>query len=186
MPRNGRLKQPNCRNGATTPENAPRDAAGSRPFWKEKTLAEMTPAEWESLCDGCGQCCLLKFEDEDTGSIAITTIACHLLDLDSCRCRNYANRGHLVPDCVKLKPDQVAGLSWLPESCAYRLVAEGRDLHWWHPLVSGDPGSVHDAGFSVRGFAVSEKDIPPAHFLTYAAGLIEGGPPNRSGERPEN
>ena len=120
----------------------------------------MTAAEWESLCDGCGRCCLNKLEDIDTGEIAWTDIACRLLDGETCRCKNYKNRRRLVPDCVKLTPESVADLSWLPPTCAYRLVEEGRGLYWWHPLLSGDPESVHDAGISVRGRTVSETDFP--------------------------
>lgn len=129
------------------------------PFWKSKRLDEMTAEEWESLCDGCGKCCLHKLEDEDTGDIALTNVACRYLDLGTCRCGDYANRQKNVSDCVQLTPTAVPGLRWLPESCAYRLVAEARDLHWWHPLVSGDPGTVHAAGVSVRGEAVSEDAV---------------------------
>ena len=129
------------------------------PFWRTKTLDEMTPAEWESLCDGCGRCGLNKLEDWDTGAIAWTNVACQLLDGDSCRCRDYPNRFDTVPDCVQLTPDEVRSLSWLPPSCAYRLVSEGRDLFAWHPLVSGDPDSVHAAGVSVRGRTISEKGM---------------------------
>jgi uncharacterized cysteine cluster protein YcgN (CxxCxxCC family) len=131
------------------------------PFWRSKTLAEMSEAEWESLCDGCGRCCLNKLEDIDTGEIAFTDVGCRLLDRETCRCTNYAGRQALVPDCVKLEPESVASLAWLPPTCAYRLVGEGRDLYWWHPLVSGDPESVHAAGVSVRGRTVSEEDYPP-------------------------
>ena len=126
------------------------------PFWRRKTLAEMTRSEWESLCDGCAKCCLDKLEDEDTGEIQYTEVACRLLDLGTCRCTDYANRKRFVPDCVVLTPRTVARLSWLPSSCAYRLVSEGKDLEWWHPLVSGDPETVHRAGVSVRGRAVPE------------------------------
>jgi hypothetical protein len=132
----------------------------TEPFWREKSLEEMTAEEWESLCDGCGRCCLNKLEDWDTGEIVWTDVACTLLDCASCRCRDYENRTERVPDCVPLTPESVRRLTWLPATCAYRLVAEGQDLKWWHPLVSGDPGTVHRAGISVRGRVVSEDDVP--------------------------
>lgn len=121
------------------------------PFWKTKTLAEMNETEWESLCDGCGKCCLIGLEDEDTGEIYLTDVACQLFDSGACRCSDYANRQKRVHDCVKLTPQNVAELNWLPKTCAYRLVAQGRDLFWWHPLVSGSPDTVHEAKVSVRG-----------------------------------
>lgn len=130
------------------------------PFWRAKRLEEMTEAEWESLCDGCGRCCLNKLEDLDSGEIAWTDVACRLLDAGSCRCADYANRQAEVPDCIQLTPESVRSLTWLPPSCAYRLVAEGRDLYWWHYLVSGDRETVHQAGVSVRGRTVSERDWP--------------------------
>ncbi len=126
------------------------------PFWRRKTLAEMTRSEWESLCDGCAKCCLDKLEDENTSEIQYTEVACRLLDMDTCRCTDYSNRTRFVPDCVVLTPRTVARLTWVPSSCAYRLISEGKDLAWWHPLVSGDPESVHRAGVSVRGRAVPE------------------------------
>lgn len=130
------------------------------PFWRRKTLEAMSVDEWESLCDGCGRCCLVKLEDEDTGEIHYTDVGCTLLDDKACRCRDYANRQAKVADCVRLTPDAVRSLSWLPETCAYRLLAEGRDLYWWHPLVSGDPSTVHAAGVSVRGrVAGPEEDF---------------------------
>ncbi len=126
------------------------------PFWRRKTLAEMTRGEWESLCDGCAKCCLDKLEDDDTGEISYTEVACRLLDLGTCRCTDYANRKRFVPDCVVLTARTVTRLTWLPSTCAYRLISEGKDLEWWHPLVSGDPETVHRAGISVRGRAVPE------------------------------
>ena len=126
------------------------------PFWRRKTLAEMTRGEWESLCDGCAKCCLDKLQDEDTGEISYTEVACRLLDLGTCRCTDYANRKRFVPDCVVLTARTVTRLTWLPSTCAYRLISEGKDLEWWHPLVSGDPETVHRAGISVRGRAVPE------------------------------
>ena len=118
----------------------------------------MSRAEWESLCDGCAKCCLHKLEDEDTGEIVQTNVACRLLDMEECRCTKYTERRRLVPDCVVLNPSNVGNLSWMPQTCAYRLLAEGKDLFDWHPLVSKDPDSVHRAGISVRGRAVSERD----------------------------
>jgi len=120
------------------------------PFWTAKTLDAMTDTEWESLCDGCGRCCLVKLEDEETGFVHYTDVGCTLLDDQTCRCRDYPNRQAKVPDCVRLTPQGVRSLTWLPQTCAYRLLADGRDLYWWHPLVSGDPRSVHAAGISVR------------------------------------
>ncbi len=122
-----------------------------QPFWRTKSLEQMTKAEWESLCDGCGQCCLHKLQDEDTDEIYWTSVACTLLDDQSCRCRDYPDRRKTVPDCVFLTPQIVDEVDWLPVTCAYRLVAEGADLYWWHPLVSGSPETVHEAGVSVRG-----------------------------------
>ncbi|HKJ73030.1 MAG TPA: YcgN family cysteine cluster protein [Alphaproteobacteria bacterium] len=129
----------------------------TEPFWKAKTLAEMTSEEWESLCDGCGKCCLHKLEDWDTGEVSYTNVACRLLDLGSCQCGNYKERKRLVPDCLILTSAAVAEMDWLPETCAYRLVAAGKDLAWWHPLVSGNPETVHQAGISVRGRVISER-----------------------------
>jgi uncharacterized cysteine cluster protein YcgN (CxxCxxCC family) len=130
-----------------------------KPFWKTKTLAEMTRGEWESLCDGCGRCCLNKLEDEDTGEYLYTRAACKLLDLKTCQCTDYPNRQKKVHDCVALTPQNVGELGWLPESCAYRRLNEGLGLPWWHPLVSGDPDTVREAGISVAGEAYSEKGI---------------------------
>jgi uncharacterized cysteine cluster protein YcgN (CxxCxxCC family) len=131
------------------------------PFWLDKSLDEMTAAEWESLCDGCGRCCLHKLRDEEDDSLAFTNVACRLLDTAACRCQDYAHRQAKVPDCVSLTPKAVREIDWLPPSCAYRLVAEDKPLAWWHPLVSGDPETVHQAGVSVRGRVVGEREAGP-------------------------
>lgn len=130
---------------------------GTAPFWR-KPLGALTPAEWESLCDGCGRCCLVKLEDEDTGEVHFTDVACRLLDAQTCRCAHYSKRSRLVPDCVRLDPGNVGELGWLPVTCAYRLRAEGKDLPAWHPLVSGDSNSVAAAGVSVRGRIGANED----------------------------
>ncbi|MGQ3029553.1 MAG: YcgN family cysteine cluster protein, partial [Ferrovibrionaceae bacterium] len=109
-----------------------------QPFWRAKTLDQLSRDEWESLCDGCGKCCLHKLEDMDTGRVHYTNVACRLLDLGTCRCGNYPKRQALVPDCISLDPTLVDALKWMPSTCGYRLVAERKDLPWWHPLVSGD------------------------------------------------
>jgi uncharacterized protein len=127
-----------------------------KPFWETKSLTQMTPREWESLCDGCGKCCLNKLEFEDTGEIAFTNVACKLLDLHSCQCSNYPQRKKFVPDCVKLSPKNIDRIRWMPATCAYRLLADGKPLEPWHPLVSGSLETVHTAGISMRGRAVSE------------------------------
>lgn len=137
------------------------------PFWKAKSLEEMSPAEWESLCDGCGKCCMSKLEDEDTGEIYWTDVGCRLFDCETCRCRDYPCRFEKVEDCVQLTPQNVRTIAWLPRTCAYRLVAEGRDLPWWHPLLSRDPQSVHAAGISMRGRVralESDLDEPEDYF----------------------
>ena len=136
-------------------------ADAKAPFWREKRLAAMTRAEWESLCDGCGRCCLNKLTDIDSNETVFTSVGCRLLDETTCRCTDYAHRQKKVSDCVQLTPRNVRRLSWLPPTCAYRLVAEGKDLAWWHPLVSGSAETVHEAGISVRGrVAASEIDVP--------------------------
>lgn len=132
--------------------------AADAPFWKRKALGEMTPEEWESLCDGCGRCCLHKLEDEDTGEVAYTDVACRLLDTAGCRCTRYEARKRLVPDCVVLSPANLNDLPWMPATCAYRLINEGRDLEWWHPLISGRAETVREAGISMAGRVISERD----------------------------
>jgi uncharacterized cysteine cluster protein YcgN (CxxCxxCC family) len=131
----------------------------TEPFWKTKSLSEMTRPEWESLCDGCGRCCLNKLEDEDTGKFLYTRAACKLLDIGTCQCTDYKNRAKKVPDCVTLTAKNVPELGWLPESCAYRRLDEGRGLAWWHPLVSGDPETVKQAGISIENEAYTEEGI---------------------------
>ncbi len=134
---------------------------GELPFWKQKSLKEMTNPEWESLCDGCGRCCLNKLQEEGSDRTLYTDVGCKLLDGESCRCRDYDNRQAKVKDCVSLTPRNLSRIVWLPPTCAYRLLADGRDLYWWHPLVSGDPETVHQAGVSVRGkVGASEVDVP--------------------------
>jgi len=128
------------------------------PFWEHKRLDEMNQVEWESLCDGCGRCCLNKLEHESTKQILYTDVACRLLDPETCRCSSYADRKRFVPDCQILRPQNIHHYDWLPSTCAYKLLHEGNGLHWWHPLVSGDPETVHSAGISVRGRIVSERD----------------------------
>ena len=140
------------------------------PFWKRKSLSQMTAQEWESLCDGCGLCCLVRFEEEETGDIIPTRVHCKLFDAGACRCSNYADRHKYVPDCIKLTPHNIETLEWMPPSCAYRRLHEGKTLPDWHPLVSGDPESVHEAGVSVRGQTVSEATLAdPDDALDFAA-----------------
>jgi len=131
------------------------------PFWRRKSLSQMTKSEWESLCDGCGRCCLNKLEEEGSDRTYYTDVGCRLLDGDTCRCRDYPRRLELVDDCVRLTPKNLKAITWLPPSCAYVLLSQGKDLYWWHPLVSGDPETVHAVGISVRGrLSGSEADIP--------------------------
>ncbi len=137
-------------------------------FWRRKTLREMTPAEWESLCDGCALCCLHKVEDEDTQEVFYTTVVCHLLDLDNCHCTEYQRRCQLVPSCIKLAPEDVEAFEWLPPTCAYRLVHEGKDLPEWHPLVSGDRESVIRANASVLSYyEVRDNEIHEEELINF-------------------
>jgi len=128
------------------------------PFWTEKALSDMTTGEWESLCDGCARCCLEKLQDINTDEISYTEVACAMLNLDTCRCSNYPQRQRYMPDCVELTKHNVAELQWMPSTCAYRLLAEGKHLPAWHPLMTGDPQSAMTAGISVKGRAVAEHD----------------------------
>ncbi|MDP2062592.1 MAG: YcgN family cysteine cluster protein [Phaeovulum sp.] len=138
-----------------TPPNRPR-------FW-ELPLGKLTPSEWEALCDGCGKCCLNKLEFEDDGEVAFTRVACRLLDSQACRCKSYENRHQFVPECIRMTPRSIKeGAYWMPSTCAYRLRFFGKPLPDWHPLLTGDPESVHAAGQSVRGWTVSERDVPEA------------------------
>jgi len=131
-------------------------------FW-EKPLTELSKQEWESLCDGCARCCLHKLEDEETGEVHYTSVVCKYLNETSCQCTNYQDRHSLAPDCIWLNPDNVEAFKWLPGSCAYRLRAEGKPLHWWHPLVSGRVESVQEAGMTIRGKCISEEHVHPDH-----------------------
>ena len=143
------------------------------PFWQTKALAEMSAEEWESLCDGCGRCCLLKLQDDASGEIQHTAVACRWLNLNSCRCRCYSERHQRVPDCVEVNAANVSNLGFLPASCAYRRVAEGRGLAWWHPLVSGDPATVRTAGIAVGDKAVSEAGVHPDELDRYIVRWVE-------------
>ncbi|MFI0398339.1 MAG: YcgN family cysteine cluster protein [Thiolinea sp.] len=139
------------------PEN--NAAINNQPWWKQKELTEFSNDEWESLCDHCAKCCLNKMEDEDDGTVYYTDIACNLLDGKTCRCSNYQERQILMPDCVRLTPQNLEGLYWMPPSCAYRLVYEGKDLPSWHHLVSGSKETIHAEGESIIGKFVFSKDI---------------------------
>ncbi len=137
-------------------------------FWEKKPLGKLSPAEWEALCDGCGKCCLNKLEDEDSGEVALTRVACRLLDDQTCRCAHYENRHQFIPECIVLRPDNLdTHAYWMPQTCAYRLLWQGKPLPGWHPLITGDPASVHEAGVSVQGMTVSEFDTPEEDWEDY-------------------
>lgn len=137
-------------------------------FWEKKPLKKLSPREWEALCDGCGKCCLNKLEDEETGEVALTRVACRLLDDQTCQCAHYETRHSFIPECIVLKPENLdTHAYWMPQTCAYRRLWEGKSLPDWHPLVTGDPDSVHRAGVSVRGMTVSEFDTPLEEWEDY-------------------
>ncbi len=143
------------------PSDDPIDRAGLSPrFWDRKRLSEMSRKEWEALCDGCGKCCLNKLEDEDTGEVALTRVACRMLDDMTCKCAQYEIRHQFVPECIVLKPETIEDhMYWLPQTCAYKLIHEGRSLEPWHPLLSGSAETVHDAGVSMRQRTVPEFEV---------------------------
>jgi len=140
----------------------------SAPWW-ERPLDALNDEQWEQLCDGCGLCCMHKFEDEDSGEMLFTDVACRLFESGSCRCMQYAQRSELVPECMQIRHFTAEQFAWLPASCAYRLRQEGKPLLDWHPLISGDAGSVHDAGISMRGRSVPECEVDeddlPMHII---------------------
>lgn len=136
-------------------------------FWEKKSLSEMTNTEWESLCDGCGKCCLNKIIDDDTEELHFTNVACYLLHTKSCQCRKYKQRFQLVPECVKVSIDEPDQFAWLPASCAYRRLSEGKTLPDWHPLLTGSQSAMHKGGHSVRGKIVSEAQIDPENLEDY-------------------
>lgn len=135
-------------------------------FWETKTLDQMSFDEWESLCDGCGLCCLVKVEDEDSGEIFNTTVSCHLLDIETCRCLDYKNRLSEAPMCTQLTLANLSQMTWLPETCAYKRLDAGQALPEWHPLITKKQNSVHEAGVSVKWFAQSEEYIHPEELFS--------------------
>ncbi|MCR8921740.1 YcgN family cysteine cluster protein [Dasania sp. GY-MA-18] len=143
-----------------------------KPFWETVPLAEMSREQWESLCDGCAKCCLHKLEDEDDGQVYYTKVVCRYMD-DDCRCTEYQRRNELVPNCVWLRPEDVESFHWLPSTCAYRLVYEGQPLPQWHPLVSGNAESVHEAGVSIKGRALSEEFVHPDGYEEHIIHWVE-------------
>ncbi|MEO0830123.1 MAG: YcgN family cysteine cluster protein [Pseudomonadota bacterium] len=147
--------------------------SGLRPkFWETVPLVQMNKTEWEALCDGCGKCCLNKLEDPETSEVVFTRVACRLLDDETCRCGQYEIRKAFVPDCVVLTPDNIGEIAyWMPRTCAYRLLWQGDPLHDWHPLISGDPETVHKAGISVKGWTVPEYEVPEEEWEEYT---VEG------------
>ena len=144
-------------------------------FWERVPLKNMTAREWEALCDGCGRCCLNKLEDPDTGEVALTRVACRLLDGETCRCAQYPIRHQFVPDCIQLTPKTIPEHSyWLPDTCAYKLLHQGAPLYEWHPLISGTADTVHDAGISVQGWTVPEFEVPEEEWEDHIIAEIHG------------
>ena len=156
---------------------------GEEPFWKTKKLEEMSPKEWESLCDGCAKCCLVKLEDEETKELFFTNLHCKLLDGSTCQCSDYANRKKYVPICVKLTPKIVAEVDWLPDSCAYRLVHEGKDLYPWHHLVCGDREEIHRQGWSCQNKTVTEEGVSDDDAMDYVINWFHAPPKKRRMKR---
>jgi hypothetical protein len=142
-------------------------------WWHDKPLAELNETEWEALCDGCAKCCLHKLEDEDSGEVFYTKVRCRYLDEQTCRCTDYANRFVLAPHCIQLRAGDARTLDWLPSTCAYRLRANGQPLPQWHPLVSGDANTVHRAGISIRGRAISDEYVHPDGFDEHVVQWVE-------------
>lgn len=142
-------------------------------FWQRKTLQEMTTGEWESLCDGCAKCCLVKLQDEDTDEVAYTNVVCQYMDEQNCQCTEYQARHELVPNCVWLKPSMVEEFFWLPDTCAYRLVGEGKPLPAWHHLLSGDKNTVHEAEFSVKNKVINERFVHEDDLEDYIVHWVE-------------
>ena len=142
-------------------------------WWQEKSLAQLSVTEWEALCDGCAKCCLHKLEDADSGEVFYTKVRCRYLDEQTCRCTDYDNRSVLVPHCIQLRPDEIQDLDWLPSTCAYRLRAAGQPLPDWHPLVTGDASTVHSAGISIRGRAISDEYVHPDGYDEHIVQWVE-------------
>ena len=142
-------------------------------WWNDKPLAELDARQWEALCDGCARCCLHKLEDEDDGEVFYTRVRCRYLDEQTCRCSDYPNRSVLVENCIRLDASSVGSLDWLPATCAYRMRAQGLPLAAWHPLVSGDPDSVHRAGISIRGRCISDEFVHPDGYDEHIVHWVE-------------
>lgn len=151
----------------------PIDRRGLRAkFWENVPLSEMSDNEWEALCDGCGRCCLNKLEDPDTGEVALTRVACRLLDNETCRCGQYDIRHQFVPECIRMTSKTIAMHAyWLPKTCAYKRLHEGDKIPEWHPLITGTTQSVHDAGISVQGWTIPEFEVPEEEWEDH---IIEG------------